>query len=174
MVRTKCGVLGNLTNILSALSGGLILYFSRTRRNHKYGFYLLLILISGCAFDGKENVMTKNNKIDYVELASKDMLATKEFFRETFGWEFKAWGDEYMDSHDGGIAIGFYKADLQSSYESGGALVTIFSEDLESIFVSVSDHGGQITKEIFPFPGGRRFHFKEPGGGNEFAVWSEK
>ncbi|NND83102.1 MAG: VOC family protein, partial [Gammaproteobacteria bacterium] len=32
--------------------------------------------------------------------------------------------------------------------------------------------GGQISKPIFTFPGGRRFHFIEPGG-NEFAVWSE-
>ena len=33
--------------------------------------------------------------------------------------------------------------------------------------------GGEITKEIFQFPGGRRFHFREPGGG-EFAVWSDR
>lgn len=29
-----------------------------------------------------------------------------------------------------------------------------------------------ITKPIFSFPGGRRFHFTEPSG-NEFAVWSD-
>lgn len=28
------------------------------------------------------------------------------------------------------------------------------------------------TKAFFSFPGGRRFHFIEPGG-NEYAVWSE-
>jgi predicted enzyme related to lactoylglutathione lyase len=32
--------------------------------------------------------------------------------------------------------------------------------------------GGHIAKLIFPFPGGRRFHFTEPAG-NEFAVWSD-
>jgi predicted enzyme related to lactoylglutathione lyase len=32
--------------------------------------------------------------------------------------------------------------------------------------------GGTILKEIFDFPGGRRFHFADPNG-NEFAVWSE-
>ena len=31
---------------------------------------------------------------------------------------------------------------------------------------------GQITVDIFEFPGGKRFHFTEPGG-NELAVWSE-
>jgi predicted enzyme related to lactoylglutathione lyase len=29
-----------------------------------------------------------------------------------------------------------------------------------------------ITREIFSFPGGRRFHFRDPSG-NELAIWSE-
>jgi predicted enzyme related to lactoylglutathione lyase len=33
--------------------------------------------------------------------------------------------------------------------------------------------GEGITREIFEFPGGWRFRFREPGGG-EFAVWSDK
>jgi hypothetical protein len=36
----------------------------------------------------------------------------------------------------------------------------------------VENAGGEITKPIFAFPGGRRFHFHEPSG-NEFAVWSD-
>ncbi|HEY2179092.1 MAG TPA: VOC family protein, partial [Caulobacteraceae bacterium] len=31
--------------------------------------------------------------------------------------------------------------------------------------------GGRISRPIFSFPGGRRFHFTDPGG-NELAVWS--
>jgi predicted enzyme related to lactoylglutathione lyase len=33
--------------------------------------------------------------------------------------------------------------------------------------------GGAIVKQIFSFPGGRRFHFADPSG-NELAIWSEK
>jgi len=32
--------------------------------------------------------------------------------------------------------------------------------------------GGEITHPIFAFPGGRRFHFRDPSG-NDLAVWSE-
>ena len=32
--------------------------------------------------------------------------------------------------------------------------------------------GGVISTPIFSFPGGRRFHFRDPAG-NELAVWSE-
>ena len=33
--------------------------------------------------------------------------------------------------------------------------------------------GGTISVEPFGFPGGRRFHFKDPSG-NELAVWTER
>jgi predicted enzyme related to lactoylglutathione lyase len=37
----------------------------------------------------------------------------------------------------------------------------------------IRDHGGRIVQEIFEFPGGRRFHFRDPSG-NELAVWSDR
>jgi predicted enzyme related to lactoylglutathione lyase len=33
--------------------------------------------------------------------------------------------------------------------------------------------GGEMTRDIFDFPGGRRFHFRAPGTG-EFALWTDK
>lgn len=117
--------------------------------------------------------MSKHNKIDYVELPAKDMAATQTFFTAVFGWQFKMWGEAYMDTHDGGLAIGFYQSDLASISPHGGALVTIYSEDLELTLDSVIEHGAKISKDIFDFPGGRRFQFFEPSG-NEFAVWTDK
>jgi hypothetical protein len=32
--------------------------------------------------------------------------------------------------------------------------------------------GAIVTRDIHDFPGGRRFHFRDPAG-NELAVWSE-
>jgi hypothetical protein len=37
-------------------------------------------------------------------------------------------------------------------------------------FVTVKAQRGRIVREIFSFPGGRRFHFLDPNG-NELAVW---
>ncbi len=39
--------------------------------------------------------------------------------------------------------------------------------------MAVRQAGGTITKEIFSFPGGRRFHFCDASG-NELAVWSDQ
>ena len=55
----------------------------------------------------------------------------------------------------------------------GGPLVILFSHELEASQRAVVDAGGEITKEIVSFPGGRRFQFVDPAG-NELAVWSDK
>jgi len=51
--------------------------------------------------------------------------------------------------------------------------VIIYSEDLEGSVAAVTAAGGTILKPIYPFPGGRRFHFADPAG-NELAVWSDR
>ncbi len=117
--------------------------------------------------------MNRHEKIDYVEFAASDMEATKAFFTAAFGWSFTDYGPEYSDCPDGGIMTGFYKADLKSTPETGGALVTFYSNDLEATQSKVEAAGGTIIKPIFEFPGGRRFQFTESSG-NEFAVWSDQ
>ena len=60
-----------------------------------------------------------------------------------------------------------------SAKESGAPLIIFYHQELEKTQKKVVDLGGKVTKEIFEFPGGRRFHIREPGGG-EFAIWSDK
>jgi predicted enzyme related to lactoylglutathione lyase len=43
---------------------------------------------------------------------------------------------------------------------------------LDDTYRKVKEAGGKIVREIFEFPGGKRFHFSDPNG-NELAVWSE-
>ena len=110
--------------------------------------------------------------IDYVEMPSRDLGATKDFFSKLFGWSFEDYGPEYASFHDGRMAGGFYAASKTATIDDGGTLIVFYLKDLEGGRADVVRHGGKITREIFEFPGGRRFHFREPGGG-EFAIWSE-
>lgn len=116
--------------------------------------------------------MDDNEKINYVEFPARDIIATKDFFAKAFGWTFEDYGPEYTSFSDSGIAGGFYKAELSARVETGSALIVLYSKDLESTYSKAVKAGAVILKEIFSFPGGRRFHFSEPSG-NEFAVWSE-
>lgn len=116
--------------------------------------------------------MDNHEKINYVEFPARDLEATKSFFMKTFGWSFEDYGPEYISFDNSGIAGGFYKAELSARTEDGSALIVLYSNDLESTLKHVVAAGGVIVRDIFSFPGGRRFHFSEPSG-NEFAVWSE-
>jgi len=95
------------------------------------------------------------------------------FFSQVFNWAFTDYGPEYTAFSNAGIDGGFYKSTLTASSENGGALVVFYSETLEETLKKIVQNQGEIIKEIFLFPGGRRFHFTDPSG-NEFAVWSDK
>lgn len=111
-------------------------------------------------------------KINYVEFPAKDIQLTKEFFTQVFGWMFQDFGPDYIAFSNQGIDGGFYKSDLNSSTSNGAALIVFYSQDIEATQNKIKKAKGDIVKPIFPFPGGRRFHFTEPSG-NEFAVWSD-
>lgn len=118
------------------------------------------------------NIKMKNhNKINYIEIPSKDIGVSKKFFSDVFSWSFVDYGPEYC-SFSEGIDGGFYKAELSVSTDSGSVLVVLYSQELEATQSKIEECGGKITKPIFSFPGGRRFHFTDPNG-NEYAVWSE-
>lgn len=114
-----------------------------------------------------------HHKINYIELPAQDLTATVAFFEQVFSWSFTYYGEAYVAFSNSGLEGGFYQSGLASVSLEGGALVVLYSDDLIQSLAQVEHAGGKITKAVFEFPGGRRFHFIEPSG-NEFAVWSDK
>jgi uncharacterized protein len=110
------------------------------------------------------------HRIDYIEFHATDIAATKQFYAGLFGWTFEDYGPDYTSFQDGRIAGGFAHA---ASVKPGGPLIVIYAEALEETEQRVKNAGGNVVKEIFSFPGGRRFHFTDPNG-NELAVWSDR
>ena len=115
--------------------------------------------------------MPQHHQINYVELPCRDLAANKAFFSGVFGWQFIDYGPDYCAFAEAGLDGGFYRAEHASDASQGAALVVLYSHDLEASLQAVQEHGGQVKKAIFSFPGGRRFHFTDPCG-NEWAVWS--
>jgi len=111
-----------------------------------------------------------DRQIDYIEFPASDIAKTKNFYAAVFGWKFTDYGPDYTSFEDGRIAGGFSTAE---AVIRRGALVVLYALDLAGIEDQVKAAGGLITKEVFDFPGGRRFHFTDPNG-NELAVWSDK
>ena len=117
--------------------------------------------------------MNECEKINYIEFPSRDINVTKAFFTEVFAWSFTDYGSEYTAFSNAGIDGGFFKSDRVVSTQNGSALIVFYSQALEQTQLKIENAGGSIVKPIFPFPGGRRFHFSDPNG-NEYAVWSDR
>ena len=109
-----------------------------------------------------------NNHIDYAEFAGgNDLSIVKKFYGEAFGWSFQDYGPEYASFTGAGLDGGFNAVDVPAA---GSTLIILYAEDLEASEKNVVAAGGVVT-ERHEFPGGRRFHFRDPVG-NVLGVWT--
>lgn len=106
------------------------------------------------------------DKIDYIEFPSTNRATSSAFFQAAFGWGIVSYGPDYDGLADAGIDGGID----QAAEKVATTMAVIRTADLDDAERRVIKAGGTITRPQFDFPGGRRFHFREPGG-NEMAVY---
>jgi hypothetical protein len=128
------------------------------------------VSISDQSLNNKFIKMESNdNHINYVEFRAKDLHKIKEFYTKAFDWTFTDYGPNYTAFSESGIQGGFEKTEADIV---NGALIVLYHKDLKLIKNKIIASGGEISLDIFSFPGGNRFHFIDPSK-NELAVWSE-
>lgn len=116
-----------------------------------------------------------HHALDYVEIGVTDLVAAKAFYGAAFGWGFTDYGPgpDYVGIHGpdgtGGREVGGLRLDAEVT--PGGPLLLLYSADLEASVAAVRTAGGTVSQGPYDFPGGRRFHFRDPSG-NELGVWS--
>jgi predicted enzyme related to lactoylglutathione lyase len=129
-------------------------------------------------FDGHERedffMTTATARIDYIEMPAVDIITTKAFYTEAFGWDWVDYGPGYA-SHPGGhdgesveVALSV-SATVAPAHPPGdenglGPLVLFSTDDLAAAEDAVRRAGGTITSGPYGYPGGRRFHFVDPSG----------
>ena len=102
-------------------------------------------------------------KIAYVELPAGDAEAVSKlsaFYRAALGWTFQDWGPTYQafaEGVDGGV-------NGEPDHRTAAPLVLVRCDDLQAAEAAVRAAGGEITMAPFAYPGGRRFHFRDPAG----------
>jgi predicted enzyme related to lactoylglutathione lyase len=106
-------------------------------------------------------------RLDYVELPATDVPATRAFYERAFGWTMTEFAPTYAATTSGDTDIGL---DGDPADRPAAPLPVIRVSDIDSAQREVESAGGTILKPIFAFPGGRRFHFRDPSG-NEVAAW---
>lgn len=106
-------------------------------------------------------------RLNYLELPVADTGRARTFYGAAFGWSFTDFGPTYAATTSGDTDIGF-QAD--PAERTAAALPVIEVADLGEALRSVEAAGGTVTRTIFGFPGGRRFHFRDPDGHELAAV----
>ncbi len=103
---------------------------------------------------------------NFIELPARDLAASKTFFEAVFGMAMTAFGPTYACTVTGDVDIGL-QADQDEATKA--PLPVIDVADLDATLAAATAAGATVTKPIFGFPGGRRFHFLDPAG-NELAA----
>ena len=110
-------------------------------------------------------------RINYVELPVRDTGAAKAFYEKAFGWSLAEFGPSYAATMTGDVDLGLQG---DATEATAAPLAVIEVEDLEAALKAVTAAGGIVTRSIFAFPGGRRFHFTDPSGNELAAVKSDR
>jgi predicted enzyme related to lactoylglutathione lyase len=108
-------------------------------------------------------------RLNYVELPVRDVPVTKSFYAQAFGWTFT--DPDYAATTTGDTDLGLNGDSSQSTTQ---LLPVIEVDDLEAVETSVRAAGGAVTLPIFAFPGGRRFHFRDPAGHELAAMQADE
>ena len=106
-------------------------------------------------------------RINFIELPARNLGAAKSFYADVFGWSLTDYGPSYSCTVSGDVDLGLQG---NSTDATAAPLTVIAVDDLDGALAAVEKAGGKITRPIFSFPGGRRFHFTDPNG-NELAAW---
>ncbi|MCQ6256125.1 VOC family protein [Pseudomonas sp. Q11] len=110
----------------------------------------------------------KDRQIDNIELNVSDIARSKAFYASAFGWSFVDYGPTYTEFSDGRMTGGFTTGE---PVRTGGPLIILYADDLAGTQLRLEAAGATISRKVFAFPGGQRFHFIDPDG-YELAVWS--
>ncbi|RLE23281.1 MAG: VOC family protein [Actinobacteria bacterium] len=108
--------------------------------------------------------------ISYIELPATELKDTKSFYTAVFGWSWVDYGPNYAAFAGAGIDGGFNtEATPATPHESGaessnGPFVLFAANDLGAMERKIRDAGGEIVSGPYAYPGGNRFHFRDPSG----------
>lgn len=106
-------------------------------------------------------------KLNYLEFPVSAAPRSAAFYRAAFDWDFVEYGPGYAAYEEGACALGLNGSDAG---RPSSVLPVIETDDIEAAREKVIAAGGTILREIFAFPGGRRFHFADHDG-LEVAVY---
>ncbi len=99
--------------------------------------------------------MNKNNSVVHFEIPAGDLNASKEFYQSVFGWEMKAYSDDYVsvttaetDERGGSKVPGAINGGLQKKGERAvSPTIVVQVENIDEVLHSIKEKGGTVAIE---------------------------
>lgn len=112
----------------------------------------------------------KLGHVCHIEIASRDMAASKKFYGELFGWTFKPMGETY-EFFDAGNAQGAIDTDAKPSAE--GTVLVLYCDDINAKLAEIEGAGGKTIKGKTPIPGhGASYAYFADPAGNRMGIFA--
>lgn len=102
---------------------------------------------------------------NYLELTTTDLGQARAFYEAALGLRFTPYGTEYAAAEGGPTEVGLRRAPTAAP-----PLPVFEADDLEAVLAALQVAGGVLVRDIYPYPGGRRFEALDPDG-NRIAVY---
>jgi uncharacterized protein len=114
-----------------------------------------------------------NGKICYLEILSRDVHESSNFYEKIFQWHIRKRTDGSISFDDGvGEVSGTWRPDRKPSAEIG-TLVHIMVDDIEDTIQKVKDNGGTIVQPVGMDLPEITARFHDPSG-NLFGLYQER
>ena len=112
-----------------------------------------------------------NGKICYLQIPTRDIQKSADFYRRVFGWSVRQRGDGSTAFDDGvGEVSGEWVLNRQPA--EPGVLVHIMVDSVAKTLDLVLANGGEVVNPIGVDPGEITAHFRDPMG-NVFGLYQE-
>ena len=112
-----------------------------------------------------------NGKICYLQIPTRDIQKSADFYRRVFGWSVRQRGDGSTAFDDGvGEVSGEWV--LNRKPTEPGVLVHIMVDSVAKTLDLVLANGGEVVNPIGVDPGEITAHFRDPMG-NVFGLYQE-
>ncbi|HMC84410.1 MAG TPA: VOC family protein [Chitinophagaceae bacterium] len=114
-----------------------------------------------------------NGKICYLEIPSRDVHESSNFYEKIFQWHIRKRTDGSISFDDGvGEVSGTWRPDRKPSAEIG-TLVHIMVDNIEDTIQKVKDNGGTIVQQVGMELPEITARFLDPSG-NLFGLYQER
>ncbi|HYZ84884.1 MAG TPA: VOC family protein [Bryobacteraceae bacterium] len=113
-----------------------------------------------------------NGKICYIEMPTRDVARSAEFYQNVFGWNIRKRGD-------GATAFDDTTGNVSGAWTIGrppspnpGLLIYVMVDDAEATLAAIKANGGDIVQEIGADAPEITARFRDPGG-NVLGIYQQ-